>query len=189
VNASAVPATGRAGQLDPGWWPRALSGDERDTGVPPARPSWAEAIAEAMRASAPYPTGRHLGLRLVSEAAIAEGWGTPVEWLRAAEEYFHEQQMTAVAGACRALLRRAGAIVPQRRQGAAGIPVALRSAGVTVREYEILQLLTRRLSNREIAARLHLSPRTVEKHIASLIAKTGQSDRISLSELGSAALE
>jgi DNA-binding CsgD family transcriptional regulator len=29
------------------------------------------------------------------------------------------------------------------------------------------------LTNKELAARLHLSPRTVEKHVASLLAKTG----------------
>jgi hypothetical protein len=148
----------------------------------------AEAVAEAVRLGAPYATGRHLGLRLVSEAAVADGWGTPVDWLRAAEEYFYECEVPAVASACRAMMRRAGAIVAQRRHGVGEIPPTLRAAGVTVREYEILRLLTQRLSNREIAARLHLSPRTVEKHVASLIIKTGQPDRIALGKFGSAAL-
>jgi hypothetical protein len=40
-----------------------------------------------------------------------------VEWLRASEEYFHAQDVTRVAAACRALLRRAGAQVTQRRRG------------------------------------------------------------------------
>ncbi len=44
--------------------------------------------------------------------------------------------------------------------------------------------MAQRLSNREIATRLHLSPRTVEKHVASLMAKTGQPDRIELGKLG-----
>ena len=79
-----------------------------------------------------------------------------------------------------------GSCVAQRRHGADEIPAALRSAGVTVREYEILKLLADRLSNREIARRLHLSPRTVEKHVASLIVKTGQPDRILLGQLGAA---
>jgi DNA-binding CsgD family transcriptional regulator len=51
---------------------------------------------------------------------------------------------------------------------------------VTVREYEILRLLADRLGNLEIAERLFLSPRTVEKHVASLRARTGHTDRTEL---------
>jgi ATP/maltotriose-dependent transcriptional regulator MalT len=145
----------------------------------------ADLVASAVRVGAPYQTGRNLGLRLVSEAAIAGGWGTPVEWLRSAETYFHEGEVPAVASACRTLLRQAGATVTQWRQGTVDIPAELRANGVTVREYEILLLLTERLSNREIGSRLHLSPRTVEKHVARLIMKTGQPDRIALGEYGS----
>ena len=148
----------------------------------------ADATTAALRAGAPYPTGRNLGLRLVSEAALADSWGSPVDWLQAAEEYFHSHEIAAVASACRALLRRAGAPVAQHRDGRQDIPWPLRSFGVTVRENEILLLLAERLSNREIATRLHLSPRTVEKHVASLISKTGQPDRIALGEFGSTTL-
>jgi DNA-binding NarL/FixJ family response regulator len=142
------------------------------------------AVTEALRAGALYAMGRHLGLRLVAEAALAEGWGTPVEWLRSAEEYFHGKEMNAVAGACRALLRRSGHRV-QRRSGVEDIPQPLRSAGVTVREYEVLRLLVERLGNREIADRLHLSQRTVEKHVSNLIFKTGMPNRIALSKFAS----
>ena len=62
------------------------------------------------------------------------------------------------------------------------IPQSLRSAGVTAREYEVLQLLIERLGNREIADRLHLSQRTVEKHVSSLISKTGLPNRVALSK-------
>jgi DNA-binding CsgD family transcriptional regulator/tetratricopeptide (TPR) repeat protein len=143
--------------------------------------------AEAIRLGAPYATGRHMALRLVSEAAIVDHWGAPIEWLQATEDYFHNCGVPAVASACRAMLRRAGAPVSQHRRGIQDIPSDLRAAGVTVREYEILQLLTERLSNRELATRLHLSPRTVEKHVASLLIKTGQRDRIALGEYWAAA--
>ena len=43
-------------------------------------------------------------------------------------------------------------------------------------------MLIERLGNREIADRLHLSQRTVEKHVSSLIAKTGLPNRIALSK-------
>jgi DNA-binding CsgD family transcriptional regulator len=145
----------------------------------------AEAIAEALRVGMPYPGARHLGLRLVSEAAILDGWGAPDAWLRAAEEYFHACQVPAVASACRALMRQTGVPFVRHRYGAENVPPALRAAGITVREYEILQLLVDRLSNREIASRLHLSPRTVERHVGSLIRKTGLADRFALGKFGS----
>jgi DNA-binding NarL/FixJ family response regulator len=44
---------------------------------------------------------------------------------------------------------------------------------VTSREADVLTLVAEGLTNQELAARLHLSPRTVEKHVASLLAKTG----------------
>jgi len=47
-----------------------------------------------------------------------------------------------------------------------------------------LELLGERLSNKDIAARLYLSPRTVEKHVASLLLKTGAADRAALGRLG-----
>lgn len=145
------------------------------------------AVTEALAVGAPYAMGRHLGLRLVSEAAMADGWGNPVDWLREAEDFFHSSDVPAVASACRALLRSSGVKVSQRRSGVADIPPDLRSAGLTVREYEVLRLLADRLGNREIADRLHLSTRTVEKHVSSLITKTGLPNRIALSKYAVAA--
>jgi DNA-binding CsgD family transcriptional regulator len=146
-------------------------------------------VTEALSAGGPYAMGRHLGLRLVAEAAVDDGWGDPAEWLRQAEEYFHTADVQPVASACRALLRSTGQRVTQRRDGVADIPQALRSAGVTVREYEVLRCLVERLNNREIADRLHLSPRTVEGHISSLIAKTGLPNRRALSKLATSAAD
>ena len=141
----------------------------------------AQAVRAAREAAAIHPLARHLGLRLVAEAAVADGWGEPVGWLRGAEEYFHEAGHAAVASACRGLLRQVGASVPQRRTGSDQVPRELRALGVTVREFEVFRLLAGRLGNKAIATRLHISPRTVEKHVASLIAKTAHPDRESLS--------
>jgi len=142
----------------------------------------ARAVAEALRLGEPYVMARHLGLRLIGEAALADGWGEPVEWLRSAESYFHELDVAPVASACRGLLRQSGVKVSRRSAGADEVPEHLRLIGVTGREYEVLQLLAARLANREIAARLHLSPRTVERHVSNLITKTGRPNRIALSE-------
>jgi DNA-binding CsgD family transcriptional regulator len=140
------------------------------------------AATEALTLAEPFEMSRHLGMRLVAEAALEDGWGDPANWLRAAEAYFHDRDVRPVAGACRALLRKSGVRVPQRRSGADGIPPELRSAGVTVREFEVLGLLVGRLGNQEIAALLHLSPRTVERHVCNLMTKTGLPNRIALGE-------
>ncbi|MFF0431037.1 AAA family ATPase [Streptomyces sp. NPDC004327] len=142
------------------------------------RPGEATAAARAALAAAePYPVARHLGLRLVARAAYEDGWGAPVDWLREAEEHFHGAGLAAVAGACRSLLRGMGAPVRQRRSGTEQVPAGLRRHGITVREFEVARLLAERFGNRDIAGRLHISPRTVEKHVASLLQKTGHPNR------------
>ncbi|MEV4150967.1 AAA family ATPase [Amycolatopsis sp. NPDC049691] len=144
------------------------------------------AAKEAREAALPYRMAGHLGARLVAESALADGWGDPVPWLRKAEEYFHDAAIPAVAGACRTLLRRAGESVRQRRHGLHRLPRELRDAGVTVREYDVFQLLAHRLGNTDIARRLLISPKTVEKHVSSLMTKTKLPDRVTLFDYAAA---
>jgi DNA-binding CsgD family transcriptional regulator len=54
---------------------------------------------------------------------------------------------------------------------------ALKSLGVTDREYEVLALLAEGLANKEIARRLDVSPNTVKTHIARLYEKLGAERR------------
>ncbi|TCO62280.1 helix-turn-helix transcriptional regulator [Actinocrispum wychmicini] len=138
------------------------------------------AMAAGLRAASRYPLARYLGLRLVADSAYANGWGEPVTWLRQAEDFFHRAAMPAVASACRAALRRTGVPAPQHTTDAERVPSRLRDRGVTIREFEVYELVLQRLANREIAARLHISPRTVEKHVASLLAKTEVDGRAAL---------
>jgi DNA-binding CsgD family transcriptional regulator len=58
---------------------------------------------------------------------------------------------------------RSGTFTPNQR--------ALASLGITEREREVLQLLADGRSNKEIAARLGLSPNTVKTHVARLFEK------------------
>ncbi|MEG4301620.1 response regulator transcription factor [Microcoleus sp. D3_18a_C4] len=51
---------------------------------------------------------------------------------------------------------------------------------LTQREREVLELLTEGLSNIQIGDRLHLSPRTVEKHVSRLFRKTDSNNRAEL---------
>jgi DNA-binding CsgD family transcriptional regulator len=146
-------------------------------------------VAEALETSSLYPMAQHLGLRLVAESAAEDGWGEPVVWLRQAEDYFHNAEVPAVASACRSMLRQLGATVSQRRTGSDQVPAHLRQLGITTREYEVVQLLVDRIGNKSIASRLHISPRTVEKHVASLMTKTQQPDREALSSFARTVLQ
>jgi HD-GYP domain-containing protein (c-di-GMP phosphodiesterase class II) len=67
-----------------------------------------------------------------------------------------------------AVLKAAGHRVPKRR----GWP-----GGLTSREVEVLALIARGHSSREVARRLHLSEKTVRNHVEHIYAKIGSSSR------------
>lgn len=56
----------------------------------------------------------------------------------------------------------------------------LKECKLSKREQEVLDLLTHGLSNAEIGDRLHLSARTIEKYVSSLLRKTTTSNRAEL---------
>jgi HD-GYP domain-containing protein (c-di-GMP phosphodiesterase class II) len=71
-----------------------------------------------------------------------------------------------------AILTAAGHRVPRRREG---------PAGLTPREVEVLRLLAQGLSNKEIAERLVISPKTAGSHIEHIYAKIDASSRATAS--------
>jgi len=76
------------------------------------------------------------------------------------------------AEAAAAVLSVAGHRVPRRREG---------PAGLTPREVEVLRLLAQGLSNKEIATRLVISPKTAGNHIEHIYAKIDASSRATAS--------
>lgn len=123
------------------------------------------------------PWWQHLVGRLVAPHALRDGWGSPAAWLRDAIESFGASGHDQLSSACRGILRQAGQPVPRAGRGSARVPAGLRTLGVTSREMDVFALIGRGQSTSEIAARLFISPKTVDTHIASLIAKTGQTCR------------
>jgi DNA-binding CsgD family transcriptional regulator len=127
----------------------------------------ADLAATAEQVLAPYPVWADIAMLFVCEAALADGWGDPLPRLRAARECFARHGLDALADRCTAAL---GESPPGRWA----------RLGVTAREADVLRLVAEGLGNREIAARLYLSPRTVEKHVESLLRKTGARSRTQL---------
>jgi HD-GYP domain-containing protein (c-di-GMP phosphodiesterase class II) len=68
-----------------------------------------------------------------------------------------------------AVLAAAGHRIRRRRDG---------PGGLTAREIDVLRLLARGLSNKEIASRLVITPKTARNHIEHIYAKTGTSNRV-----------
>lgn len=54
---------------------------------------------------------------------------------------------------------------------------AVRPSGLSEREIEVLRLVAQGLSNRDVARRLHISPRTAEHHVQHIYTKIGVSSR------------
>jgi HD-GYP domain-containing protein (c-di-GMP phosphodiesterase class II) len=110
--------------------------------------------------------------------AVADAYATKLEPRphrpamaeRIAAEYLQRQSETGLldAGAVEAVLRSSG----QKLAGP-------RTVGeLTERESAVLGLLVQGYSNREIGARLYLSPKTVGHHIESIYSKAGVSSRV-----------
>jgi DNA-binding CsgD family transcriptional regulator len=122
----------------------------------------------------------HHGYRLAAPAALEDGWGDPGRWLLETLSGFEDRGLARGADAVRSLMRAASLPVPRRGQAAAGLPQRWLSAGVTAREAEVLALLAEGLTNHEIAERVFLSSRTVERHLANIGAKLGTRTRSEL---------
>lgn len=104
-----------------------------------------------------------LAMRLMAEAALRDGWGTPVSWLEHAHAYFRATGHQEVAAACERLL---GERVPPR------LP-----AGLSERECEVLRLVAAGQTNRQIASALYISDKTVARHLSNIFTKIGVSNR------------
>jgi DNA-binding CsgD family transcriptional regulator/tetratricopeptide (TPR) repeat protein len=132
------------------------------------RPGRADAlIAGHATAFVNCETWADLARFIAAPRALADGWGEPARWLAAARDRFTGLGLGRLAGACTELLRDAS-------------PNPWAGQGVSDREADVLRLVIAGLANKEIAAALRLSPRTVEKHVENLLRKTRARSRTEL---------
>ncbi len=152
-----------------------LAGDDPPGAARAAR----EAIALAdstvnplLGARARVLLGTALGRLGEVEKAIAE--------LESAEQTLFELGAKREADAAARELRRLGARGPRR---ARGVPGARPSAGLSPRESEVATLVAAGKRNREVAAALFLSEKTVESHLARIYDKLGVRSRAALATI------
>jgi DNA-binding CsgD family transcriptional regulator/tetratricopeptide (TPR) repeat protein len=118
-------------------------------------------------------------------AAIWQRLGCPYEQASALAAGDSAAQMEALEIFTRLGAAPAAALLRQRMRGAGlrHIPRGPRAAtrqnpfGLTAREMEILGCLTKGLTNGRIGATLHVSPKTVDHHVSSVLAKLGAASR------------
>jgi DNA-binding CsgD family transcriptional regulator len=113
--------------------------------------------------------------------AAAEEWerlGCPCEQARALADGDTDAQIAALhiferlgaqpaAEALRQKMRAAGVRAPRKPRAS----TRANPFGLTSRQLDILRLLTEGLSNADIAARLHISAKTVDHHVSAVLAK------------------
>jgi DNA-binding NarL/FixJ family response regulator len=110
--------------------------------------------------------------------------------LAASDEDAHAERTRAVEAlaAGEARLDNAWALreLHHHRPSATDSAPARALAGLTPRVLEVTLLVADGLRDREIAARLHLSPRTVHRHVAAALASTGARNRVELANIARA---
>ncbi|MCE5291030.1 MAG: AAA family ATPase [Nocardiaceae bacterium] len=142
-----------------------------------------ELAERAFRQVPNFAVYRALGYRILSEAAVRDGWGSPADWLTEAAEVLSSHGFEACVNACRALGRKAGVRTRRAGRGHSTVPPELAALGLTSREVDVLRLVANGLTNAEIAEQLYLASSTVKGYVESLLAKTGHENRTQLAGL------
>jgi DNA-binding NarL/FixJ family response regulator len=141
----------------------------RTDGVDAADESFTQAVKGYRDAKMPF------------EAALARlRWGSA--WRRTGDVAVAEPLLTLALTTFERLGARSYAELASQELRAGGVSPqhSGRMAGLTGQESVVATLVAKGLSNREIAAEMVLSPRTVEYHLASVFRKVGVTSRSQL---------
>jgi len=122
-----------------------------------------------------FPVEAERSRAIAGLALLGNDRARGIEVLRAAEATFGAHGASRDRAEVRRRLRQLGVRVEPRRR-----PHAEKDGefSLSVREREIAELVFDRMTNREIAAELFLSTKTVETHLRNIFAKLGVSSRV-----------
>jgi DNA-binding CsgD family transcriptional regulator len=162
-------------RLDHGWAVGELAHWLRVGGVEPGPAAWTArpwALQAAGRRDEAAALWRDLGCPY--EAAMALAGAEDVDALLVAFRELHRLGAWAVAEVVARRLRERGVRSLPRRPRRSTLD---NPAQLTERQADVLGLLADGLRNAEIAARLHISPKTVDHHVSAILTKLGVGSR------------
>lgn len=143
---------------------------------------------ELVAAMAVHAAGAVALARSDAESALVTLRAASKQWRDLEARYEEASARMLIGQACRALgdedsaqLEYEAARATLAELGAAQAGEARDSFGLSSRELEVLGLITKGLSNREIASTLSISEHTVARHVGNILTKLGVSSRTAAS--------
>ena len=145
-----------------------------------------EAAAEAWDRVAAVPAAAYARWRQAEALLLAnEHRGEAVALLEAVQATAADLGARPLLAEIEGLARRARVVLPgpEAPKAEAAAPSPLQARGLTARELEVLALVSEGLTNRVIAERLFISPRTAGLHVSHILAKLDVDNRTQAADL------
>ncbi|MFE7561018.1 AAA family ATPase [Kitasatospora sp. NPDC057500] len=157
-------------------WARLLEGELARAEGADTPAHWAAAVEWLRPTGLPYPLA--LALLRAGEAEVLAGRrDAGVELLREARGLASVRGDAGLRAEVDALAERAGLAVVAGRPAPAVRAPAGDSFGLTPRERDVLRLLARGRTNRQIAEELYISPKTASVHVSNILGKLAVAGR------------
>ena len=148
--------------------------------------AWRSVADSWVAIGASYPAA-YAGWRRAEALLRDAGGRSGADALRAAHEQASALGAELVRAELEALARRArvplGAAAPSDGHGEGGEEAPLAALGLTAREIEVLELVGEGLTNRQIAERLFISPKTAGLHVSNILGKLKVANRTQAAEV------